>query len=1240
MGALLPAGIFLLLLLAQLCRVCRGSGYFELQVTSVQNALGETMRGTCCDGERAPDGRCGRDECDTYARVCLKEYKTRASGDGPCTFGSGSSRVLGGNSFRLTPQQHGTTGRITVPFHFAWPRSYTLILEAWDQDNTTAGGPGDLVERAFNLGMINPGDTWQLLQHHGMVASLEYRVRVRCDEHYYGTSCNRLCRPRNDFFGHNTCDGHGNKACMEGWMGPDCNQAICKQGCDLIHGFCNVPGECKCQYGWQGAYCDQCTPYPGCVRGTCHEPWQCSCETNWGGLLCDKDLNYCGTHTPCRNGGTCANTEPDEYTCVCPEGYSGTTCEIAEHACLSDPCANDGSCHETPSGFECVCALGWTGLTCAYDIDDCASDPCGNGGTCRDRLNDFECRCPPQWMGRTCQLDANECEGRPCVNAKSCRNLVGSYYCDCLPGWSGANCDIDINDCHGQCQNGGTCTDLVNGYHCTCPPGYTGRGCQQEVDECVSSPCLNNGQCQDQLNSFRCLCPAGFSGHLCQLDVDYCEPNPCQNGAPCFNLNMDYFCSCSEDYEGKNCSRLRDHCRTSTCQVIDSCTVAVASNSTQSGMRYISSGVCGPHGRCVSQGGGKFTCSCDEGFTGTYCHENINDCTVNPCKNGGTCIDGVKSYQCICHEGWEGDVCEIDTNDCSPNLCQNRGRCRDLVNDFYCECRNGWKGKTCHSRERQCDEATCNNGATCYDRGDSFACLCPMGWEGATCSIVRNSSCASSPCMNTATCVGSGDSFTCVCKEGWEGPTCSENTNDCNPHPCYNGGTCVDGENWYRCDCAPGFAGPDCRINVNECQSNPCAFGATCVDEINGFRCLCPHGRSGFRCQDVYAKPCPWNGKLYASGAKWEDECNLCQCLNGRTNCTKLWCGGTLCLTSGKVVPGPDAHRCPTGQKCMATPASACLAAPCDYWGECLPRPEPTRVKCRPNHPGHADTEPCARLALTLDPFHLQPGALVEHVCSEIRHLPFLRDLARERPLYILCDASDDSDGKVAVAVSTEEQAGGLREDAFVRDVVARLLNALRHGNGTVLAAITEVRVATKRSSQTAGPDYLVPMLVSLLLVACLVCVATLWCCWLRYYRRRQDKRAGIPECEAGTAANNQAEKLNQIINDFGRPGGGGGGDGGGGDGGDAEDESFYKLPKDLDRVDMEAQEMAKLGRQLQPPPPPPPLAQQGKFSKARYAPVEREEPLSIPVKQPNRTKRDNRDFESAKSPMTAIDVV
>uniref|UniRef100_A0AAR2KAQ5 Delta-like protein n=1 Tax=Pygocentrus nattereri TaxID=42514 RepID=A0AAR2KAQ5_PYGNA len=1080
-------------------KVCTASGHFELEILAMQNTRGELQSGACCGGARSggAERACAPDQCDTYFRVCLKEYQSRVSAAGPCSFGTGSTPILGGNTFTTKGTAVADKARIVLRFSFAWPRSYTLIVEALDFHNDTAGESpaGRLIEKAYHSGMINPNHQWQKLTHNGPIAQFEYQIRVTCEEHYYGFGCNKFCRPRDEFFGHYTCDQNGNKTCLEGWMGPDCNTAICRQGCSIEHGSCKLPGDCDCLYGWQGLYCDKCIPHPGCVHGTCVEPWQCLCDTNWGGQLCNKDLNYCGTYQPCLKGGTCSNTGPDKYQCSCADGYSGTNCERAERACLSNPCANGGSCKEISQGYECSCAAGWSGPSCNINVDDCTPNPCNHGGTCQDLVNGFKCSCPSQWIGKTCLIDANECDDKPCVHAKSCRNLIGGYFCECLPGWTGQNCDININDCQGQCLNGGTCRDLVNGYRCVCPPGFSGEHCEKDVDECASSPCLNGGRCEDEMNSFQCLCPAGFSGQLCQLDIDYCRPSPCQNGALCFNLASDYFCKCSDDYEGKNCSHLKDHCRTTSCQVIDSCTVAVASNSTPEGVRYISSNVCGPHGRCRSQAGGQFTCECQEGFRGTYCHENINDCESNPCQNGGTCIDKVNVYQCICADGWEGARCEINTDDCSLNPCLNKGTCQDLVNDFYCECRNGWKGKTCHSRESQCDEATCNNGGTCHDEGDTFTCRCSPGWEGATCNIAKNSSCLPNPCENGGTCVVSGESFTCVCKEGWEGATCSQNTNDCSPHPCYNSGTCVDGENWYRCECAPGFAGPDCRININECQSSPCAFGATCIDEIDGYHCLCPPERTGPHCQEITGRPCISDGgQITADGVKWEEDCNTCQCHNGKVHCTRMWCGPKSCRI------GKGHGGCRLGQSCISIKEEHCFVKPCHGLGECWPSaPPPPNSKCQHSFPYQDNS--CANITFT---FSKETMPRVGHPFESLPHN----------------------------AVSSEPHNFIPRLDRSpIKEITDRIIDLVskRTGNSSIITAVTGVRLQQRQNPSKT--DYLVPLLSSIFIILWIMAfvMSFLWC----IRRRRKQNAHGNTAASAteDNTTNNVREQLNQIKN-------------------------------------------------------------------------------------------------------------
>lgn len=81
----------------------------------------------------------------------------------------------------------------------------------------------DIIEEATYSGIIDPSNEWHTLNHRGPKARLTYRVRVKCDSHYYNATCTKFCRPRDDKFGHYICDSNGDKECIEGWKGATCD---------------------------------------------------------------------------------------------------------------------------------------------------------------------------------------------------------------------------------------------------------------------------------------------------------------------------------------------------------------------------------------------------------------------------------------------------------------------------------------------------------------------------------------------------------------------------------------------------------------------------------------------------------------------------------------------------------------------------------------------------------------------------------------------------------------------------------------------------------------------------------------------------------------------------------------------------------------------------------------------------------------------------------------------------------
>ncbi|XP_048472069.1 EGF-like repeat and discoidin I-like domain-containing protein 3 isoform X2 [Rhincodon typus] len=97
-----------------------------------------------------------------------------------------------------------------------------------------------------------------------------------------------------------------------------------------------------------------------------------------------------------------------------------------------------------------------------------------------------------------------------------------------------------------------------------------------------------------------------------------------------------------------------------------------------------------------------YYCICVDGFTGKDCSEvEQGPCHPNPCQNGGLCElmsrrgDVFGEYVCKCPTGFQGIHCQTNVNDCSSQPCMNGGQCVDLDADFSCDCPSPYVGKSC-----------------------------------------------------------------------------------------------------------------------------------------------------------------------------------------------------------------------------------------------------------------------------------------------------------------------------------------------------------------------------------------------------------------------------------------------------------------------------------------------------------------------------------------------------------------
>uniref|UniRef100_A0A8W8MGL2 EGF-like domain-containing protein n=1 Tax=Magallana gigas TaxID=29159 RepID=A0A8W8MGL2_MAGGI len=78
------------------------------------------------------------------------------------------------------------------------------------------------------------------------------------------------------------------------------------------------------------------------------------------------------------------------------------------------------------------------------------------------------------------------------------------------------------------------------------------------------------------------------------------------------------------------------------------------------------------------------------------CEINTDECENDPCLNGATCTNTPGSFNCTCDAGWTGIICNEDINKCLDNPCHNGGTCSNNAGSFTCTCTGRFTGALCN----------------------------------------------------------------------------------------------------------------------------------------------------------------------------------------------------------------------------------------------------------------------------------------------------------------------------------------------------------------------------------------------------------------------------------------------------------------------------------------------------------------------------------------------------------------
>ena len=350
----------------------------------------------------------------------------------------------------------------------------------------------------------------------------------------------------------------------------------------------------------------------------------------------------------------------DSYSCLCQRGYSNGVCENWQYwdqegvirrqnggeEYETFPILEPGACSVMDStwGFSQGRESQGNG-NCDIEIDQCLSNPCANGGTCSMGVAwgepQYKCECAPGWAcdpgfgsvcpsppetqapwPTNCDMDpVDECQSGPCANGAECTQWSQEegvfshlgYRCKCVAGFANGACDYDyLTEYETECTvmessqsdslSGNCDLNLAEIVECEIGTIRT-QGTVEcaDIDDCVGDPCgpAAAGECSDAgANSYSCACNDGYSGDgtTCS-DTNGCADSPCFDHVEvdCYDIpapDDGFTCdACPSGYNGDGI----------TCSDIDDCADTP----------------CGPAaaGTCADTGPNSYQCTCNTGFT-------------------------------------------------------------------------------------------------------------------------------------------------------------------------------------------------------------------------------------------------------------------------------------------------------------------------------------------------------------------------------------------------------------------------------------------------------------------------------------------------------------------------------------------------------------------------------------------------------------------------------------------------